>query len=563
MQPTEVRRPDIRQEVLSNPLSNETQARQFVDNLGFLKTTKGLQDKQVLGRLKSLKTDPNSTYSFLLVQKGVLVQISNLDPKTHPDANPKQIDDIKFYLKLASDLGMHKSEKVKAYLEDVKSTLPKTTKKGLSRRGFLGKGTLAAASVVATGGIGGLVLANKAIDSASPKPDDATTRLRAIAKEATPIPPTATPTATPKPPEPTRAPEPTKTPEVQFNALAKLIGTLPPPLYDVYTGKLLAQDLVKKITTSQTIGIIGYGKKGENNFRCYDPLTKTLFDIPIDRLDVLSGIPVKDMPQLSYFGIRNNDANLMGFAKELGVSKVRIAANNATPDTDQDLKQALERARAQNLDILYVYNPDASKTPAQIETHLRGVISRYNPTIEIGNEPDETENNYWVDYAKSGKSLESFARFVKSVVDTARRIKPDTKLIIGALVEPERNQLRLFQMLKILGVDLSNIRFAVHAYGIEELEKRVKAVQAATGQRNLEITELGFNDNNNSEMLPNLVRRAKRLGMGNVYLHELPQNEKEFGLVNPKTLKRSPKYFYLQKMVIDETENPPSLHSEM
>jgi hypothetical protein len=364
-------------------------------------------------------------------------------------------------------------------------------------------------------------------------------------------------------PTPTPIPkvEVTPLPIVKPLALGELVYPVTiPTIYDAQTGRRLTFDEVERIKKLNNFGVVGYGSLYPDTFRCYDPGTNKFFDIPINQLLIKEGSPVKEMPRSPYLGIRCNDKELIKELKDLGVSKVRIVCNNDDPTEETKIQDTMKEASRLGLNILCTYNPSFTPSPDHIRAHFQEMLRVPNITLEIGNEPDETTHGYWEDYNKKGGSFESFAKFVKTSINIARSIKPDVKIIIGALAKPEHklnfngpnNQERFVAELKRQGVDITKVDFSVHAYHDSEIRERVPLVQKATGKQNLVMTELGHNTEA-QDTLPGFIQHSKSLGVGDIYIHEFPIHEDSWGFINPKNKQKLPKYFFIQKMVLDQS----------
>src|SRR3989338_6159907 len=350
-----------------------------------------------------------------------------------------------------------------------------------------------------------------------------------------------------------------------------LFTTTHPRITDSTTKSLLTvletQQVLQNI---DVIRVLGYSDDGNYSFRFYDETSRKSYDVPIDQVNIARGevVDKENLPKLPYLGIRNNVSELMPFVHGLGATRVRIVSNNNHPAEIQGqeaLRRALQEAQRQDLNILYTFNPSFTPTLTSIRNHLQEVLKNPKVDLEIGNEPDETTNGYWLDYNNTNGNMESYAKFVSVLIKEARRIKPDVRIIIGALANPERNQETLVRLLRDNEkIDLNNIDFSVHTYDMEELDRRMKLVQRATGKRNLIISELGFNGEEGG-MLPKMITRARQLGGSEIFIHELPEHEKQWGLVNQKVRKPNNKYYFVQKMVIDEARKQAqsNLHPKM
>lgn len=364
------------------------------------------------------------------------------------------------------------------------------------------------------------------------------------------------------PTSPTGEPQPEAPFRVEVNAYARLKNAFP-QLKDPLSGQPLPFDLIKNIVQSKLIEVIGYGKTNDYAFRCFDPVSQKIFDIPISQAEIVQGSPLRreQMPKLPYLGIRNDSPELMQYVAELGCSSVRVVSNNNDPIPKQRILETLEVATAAGAKVLYTYNPSITPSPEKIKQHLYQVLGRYEVDLEIGNEPDETTEAYWKDYL-NGESLESFVGFIKTTIEEARKLRPGIRIVIGALVDPLKNQGRLVQGLKEAGVDLSKVDFAVHGYAKDELETRIGLVKAATGKRELVLTELGFDGDVNG-VVPELIKFTRNLGVSEIYLHELGRFKDSWGYIDPQTKKFAPKAYYLQKFVVDQSQISPALHSQM
>lgn len=543
-----------------NPNSNP-EVKAFLDRLNNLYTPAGLNNPELSAHLNLLTEDSSNPKAKLFrvsVEQGLLIRIFNLDPANNPSIKPEQINQLRFYLDVGRFMGMDQINQFKTYFNEVESKLsanPQTT----SRRKFLKR----AATVIA--GLSLPFIVPEVITAITTHPE------KSAATPAPPIEPAAKPTSLPPTPAPTftSPPLPTisasKTPEavinVQVTARAKLKNAFP-QLKDPISGQPLPFDQIQNIVQTQMVNIIGYGKPNDYSFRCFDQDSKKFFDIPISQVEIVRGSPVIKMPRLPYLGIRNDSPKLMPYVPDLGCSLVRVVTNNNEPLPKQRILQTMEAAAAlAETKILYTYNPSIAPTPQKIKEHLSQILDRYDVELEIGNEPDETTNAYWRDYLQ-GDSLDSFIQFVKTTINEARKIRPEIKIVIGALANPLKNQERLVKGLQKAGVDLSRVDFAVHGYAKDELENRINHVKKVTGKPNLILTELGYNSDVNG-VLPELIKFARSLGVSNIYLHELGRFELSWGFIDPVTAKFAPKAYYLQKFVIDETQNPLSLHSKM
>ncbi len=384
----------------------------------------------------------------------------------------------------------------------------------------------------------------------------------------TPVPVTATPRpATPRP----ATPELTPTLTIKANALGRFTNLIP-EIYDSKTKKPLSkEEIISRFGPGYNVLVTGYSDDDKDRFSFYDPNQRKYYDVNIDhvRFPENQGLPETEVPKITWLGIRNNVPSLMEFVLPMGATRVRIVSDNnylsisterkTTPPTPEEIKlnkvieDSLEQAKRLGLKVLYTYNPSYLPTQEQIRSHLKVVLSKTPVDLEIGNEPDETTNGYWEDYNKTG-SLLSFSKFVRLTIEEAKKIKPDIKIIIGALADPARNQAILVKNLKDAGVDLNGVEWAIHAYSPDELKNRFDIAQKATSKRDFVITELGFNGDED-DVLPKMISQARQLTNQEIYIHELPAGDANWGLVDPYTSRRSPRYYHLQKMAINIGKN--------
>ena len=192
----EVRVPNIREAVLTNPLSSKVDAGRFLADLRTLDKN-DIKDKAVVKRLDCLRTDPENKLPLSLLQGELLTRVSRLEPETNPNATQQQIEELRFYLTVAKLSGKGVLKEVDEYFADVEKDLPK--RPGTFSRRKFAIGGIAAVTT--------LFLAPKAINtltapSEKPKPTNT-----AVPETKSPE-ATVTTSPTPKPPEPTKTPEP-------------------------------------------------------------------------------------------------------------------------------------------------------------------------------------------------------------------------------------------------------------------------------------------------------------------------------------------------------------------
>lgn len=292
-------------------------------------------------------------------------------------------------------------------------------------------------------------------------------------------------------------------------------------------------------------------------------------------------LPTKELLRFNpaeYFGIRNDNPEFMTQAKDLGCTFVRINGGKGELLTEDDPKrglkkgdlafdetqEALKRAQALGLKILYQYNPQSLIDREQIKQNLTPVITdNGNIMVELGNEPDDKQINYW-----TNRDLKTFAQFIARTVKVIDEIDQDisakakrehhTKIVVGALVEQERTeemlsylkeQLTYLQQNEGFKFDISNLIFAIHSYNnLEGIDHQAAVVRVALnkifGQEKGEkagimFTELGVNDCSESTwLLAKMYERARQHSKNQpVFIHELPNTE-GFGLVDPTTGKQ-------------------------
>lgn len=290
--------------------------------------------------------------------------------------------------------------------------------------------------------------------------------------------------------------------------------------------------------TSQKTSAVGIGSMnilgfaGEHRFKVQDAKTGKQYEVPIGEMVVERGSVVKkeNMPRSELLGIRNNSSELMHFVPEMGASSVRIVQDDNEVSSAPLLRQSIEAAKRENLKILYTFNPSTLLTKEETHTRLESLFTTLgdykNFEIELGNEPD---NNDFGHPLWEGRDLIKFAKFIKITSDEVQKMRPGTKMNMGALVDLSKMPW-LMTYLKNEGVDVNNFSFSVHAYNTpEDITRRVDATRRLTG-RPVIISELGTSSEDPNR-LSELLNVALKSGIP-TWVHELP-NFEGFGTVEP------------------------------
>lgn len=271
--------------------------------------------------------------------------------------------------------------------------------------------------------------------------------------------------------------------------------------------------------------------------------------------------PVKEkLPALNpNLGIRNDVLKLMPLVTEFGARNVRIDGGLSETSPDGKIKDwenlaLLDETKRLGLDVLYVFNPQQLISREEIRARLKAILSRDQKiTIELGNEPDDVNVPYWKD-----RNLETFAEFIKIASEETAKIKPDTKLVVGALVGQE-NIKQLVSHLEKKEVDIKKLTYAIHAYhSADEIWTRVASVKVATKGAPVMVTEAGItneggdnNPGNNIQDLVEIYRAARSVSDGPVFIHELPFGQdpitnEHYGLVSKETGQPRADFFTLK-----------------
>lgn len=370
-----------------------------------------------------------------------------------------------------------------------------------------------------------------------------------IPPESAPKPIQPTPTA--KPPAKINA-ESSEAPK-RYNALGKF--TIPhPDLYIPGTNRRIDTAI-----TPGLLGIKGYG----SDYRFLVDIDGNGRDVevPIGQLDVVEGEPIaeKAIKKNDFLGIRADDPKLIKEAAKLGVGKVRITVGHGEISDDskdsQTVRKAIQEARARNLEIVLVFQPDGPLSDIELERRLRylfsgHLIGNYNKVIiELGNEPDNHAIPFWKG------DLKTFARFIKKSTDIiwSKLGWSNTKVLIGAL-ESIGHTDELLDGLKAAGFDLSKldpekVMLAVHAYHtVEDLQIRIDYVREVFKQKGIDIpiwlTELGMAPEHKRDIVQ-IIDKAKGLGVAGVLIHELPDMD-GMGFWDVVKWKPNPYFWLLQ-----------------
>lgn len=286
----EIRGSDIREAVLSNPLSNKGEVDKFLGDLRGLNTPKGIKDRAVLKRLDSLK-DPKNRLSLSFVQSGLVDRVSNLDPKENPNTTPQQIEELKFYLSVANLSGKGVLKEVDEYFADVEEDLPKREENLPKRPGTFTRRQIATSGIV---GIAGLFLLPPAIKALTNLSEKSADKPKQVSPTPIPTPPTSEPTASA-----TKTPEPTRTPEQPINMATEFLR----PFIDYALQKRLERRLKDPTEYDKTIDqelnshrvnfvLMGYGEEhgetykdmgGSITIMSYDTKTGKIGNISLSR----------------------------------------------------------------------------------------------------------------------------------------------------------------------------------------------------------------------------------------------------------------------------------------
>ncbi len=301
--------------------------------------------------------------------------------------------------------------------------------------------------------------------------------------------------------------------------------------------------------------LMACAKEGNSN-----PPTYTLNNIPIPRTTtlakqlILSPQPINDespfLLKLNLYnpqslvintdlavrsdrlGVRINWPQSAALAARMGFGSVRIVSDREDFFFGTRSRRLIEAARKQNLDLLITFNPKYVLNQEELNTSLNNLfsaISAYPHTVklEIGNEPDNPIIKFWRD-----QDLQTFAQLVNLTIDKVNESRPNTKIVIGALVDVSKTR-QLLQYLQQAGVDTNQVEFAVHSYNsTSDVMTRINIVQQET-QRPIELTELGSDRNKD---LDKLIETGFKKGALRIFIHQLEpyfEGDAFFGLFNP------------------------------
>lgn len=401
-------------------------------------------------------------------------------------------------------------------------------------------------------------------------------RMRPQGLRSTPDPASSpTPDQTPsKTPVPSPTPEISTTPKTPEKLKTQCIGTLDlrssasknPEFYLPGTEKRIS---LAKIPEKFEIKGYGIGDKNSNSAYRYtimDPSTGQLIEIPIRQVNIVEGspIPESDIKPNPFFGIRVNDPESVKLACEMGVGKLRINGEGCEIDSptqlkDRKLHNLIKEAIKYNMDIVLVFHPNTPLEKNELRRRIQCLLSNeqlgnYNKvSIELGNEPDDPNVDFWVD-----RNPQTFAKFIKDSTEIIREHPKgrDTKLILGA-INTQPNTDKWFSTLMSSGVDLNDYEIALHIYnGVSNVSLRdwLRFLRDYLNKHNIKsainITEFGvpnYDKRGFIEDLEFIKEQSKNLNISGVLIHELEDYEAQFGFVDPATRTPYPYFYGIQR----------------
>lgn len=254
--------------------------------------------------------------------------------------------------------------------------------------------------------------------------------------------------------------------------------------------------------------------------------------MPIEQVTITEGIPV--VARNKNMGIRVNTVEAMDLVAKLGVGSVRIDGgwSTVTPEgklTDQKVVALLEKAKEYKLDVLYQFNPQKKISSEDMYQRLKGILDAYpDVQIEVLNEPDDLNVPFF-----ENRDLKQAAETIKIAQDALSRLRPDKKVVVGALVDPANIPI-FAKRIKETNANLDKLEFAIHTYNDKEQVKlMVETMRKNFGKNvSLVITELGADSKENASFIQ-MLETAREYGI-KVYVHQAedipdPITQQSFG----------------------------------
>jgi hypothetical protein len=321
------------------------------------------------------------------------------------------------------------------------------------------------------------------------------------------------------------------------------------------------------------VEVRGYGEGPTFRYRYQvaipgeDGKPPTILAVPISQVKIEKGEPVPErgLKPNPFFGIRVDSPDLMDRAKKMGVGKVRINAAGCeviggNQLEDRKLEATIKQAIKNDLEMVLTFHTNKPIAKEELERRVRCLLSPevmgdYQKfCIELGNEPDNTEVPFW-----QNRDPKSFSQFIKDATE-AIRAQPNGKeipLIIGGLTYPE-NTAKWFGAMRKNGINLNDYQLGLHAYGkngeigkietsLQYLRDFIKLQGLTSG---INITELGipkYDKIGLVDMLEYATQHADEFNIRGVLIHELANNEQDYGFVDPTDQTPYPYYYVVQR----------------
>lgn len=288
---------------------------------------------------------------------------------------------------------------------------------------------------------------------------------------------------------------------------------------------------------------ITYGKLfGENatnipkadRFRVLTPTGRNKFlarigdskvEVPAQSLILEGPLSWSDkVTRLPWLGFDCAQPQLVGKIAEMGANRIRIPveqSDEAFFRRSQDVLQAIQNAKKENLNITLLINPTKLLPKPETEKridNLLNIVGNYpHVSFELGNEPDLQQ--FW-----EGSNLKTFAKFVKDFSEIISKKRPKAELIVGAASQ-EQSIRPLLQALKGENLDLNKFSIALHSYNsAQDVKKRINIVkQELGGNPKIVFTELGWNKTQDDKgfKVVEMVEEARKNGVKDVYIFQL------------------------------------------
>lgn len=231
-----------------------------------------------------------------------------------------------------------------------------------------------------------------------------------------------------------------------------------------------------------------------------------------------------EVKPLPWLGFDSAQPDLIDKIPQLGAGAVRIPVEGAEGKffrENSEVREAIQRAKANNLKILINFNPRQLLPEPEIEIRVKRILDLLggyqNVSFEIGNEPDAS--HFW-----EGASLEKFAEFYKRTDKAFKKHKANASLVVGATVT-QQSIPRLVRALRAAGLDTANLKYAIHTHNSPEgIPPRVETLRDEAGDEvEVIVSEGGWNVNEEQKgaKIVAMIQLARENKVSEFYIFQL------------------------------------------